>query len=272
MKPLGNSELNTFGLRVWGGRVDTMYPPHRHNEIEINALETGALTYMLAGQQTTVQPGEVALFWGAIPHQVIQYAPNTQLYWATIPLEYLLQWDLPRAFLLTILSGNLFRGVLPLYSLDFFRQWALDLERGEPTVALMEMRTLFFRAAAVLDFTTPMPNDPPIVEISDRRARDMALLMSRRFQEPLTVREIASAVALHPNYAMNIFKTAFGLSLIEYLTHQRVAHAQQLLIMKDMTIADIALESGFQTLSHFYTAFYRLVGISPGKYRASLRP
>jgi AraC-like DNA-binding protein len=59
--------------------------------------------------------------------------------------------------------------------------------------------------------------------------------------------------------------------VIDYLTQQRVAHAQQMLITSDANVADIALESGFQTLSHFYSAFARLCGTSPGKYRAMLR-
>jgi len=271
MNLLRDSELNTFGLRVWGGSIETYYPPHRHNEIELNALETGAITYMLAGQQTTVISGEIALFWGAIPHQVIHYVPNTRLYWVTLPLNHLLHWELPRSFLQTLLSGSLFRGLLPLYSLDFFRQWEADLKGGESTIALMEMRALFFRAASSADFAPHLPFDPVVAETTDRRARDMARWISQRFQEPLSVRAIASVVALHPNYAMNIFKAAFGMSLIEYLTRQRIAHAQQLLILTDATVADIALESGFQTLSHFYAAFYRLVGIAPGKYRTSVR-
>jgi AraC-like DNA-binding protein len=87
----------------------------------------------------------------------------------------------------------------------------------------------------------------------------------------LTVSEIAAVVSLQPNYAMSVFKAAFGLSLIEYLLQQRVAHAQQLLIMTDDSIAEIALDSGFQTLSHFYSTFTRLCGIAPGRYRATLR-
>jgi hypothetical protein len=116
-------ELNTFGLRVWGDTVDQVYRPHRHNEIELNALAEGYFTYILAGRQLTVRAGEVALFWGAIPHQVIEFAPVTRLHWATVPLDYVLGWELPRAFLQKRLAGTFFCDSQPLYGQPFFRRW-----------------------------------------------------------------------------------------------------------------------------------------------------
>jgi AraC-like DNA-binding protein len=262
MKSLARSELNTFGLQVWGGSVETTYPPHRHNEIEFNALETGFLTYLLAGQEVTVAAGEVALFWAAIPHQVIDSAPQTRLYWATVPLSDVLRWDLPGPFVRAMLAGTFFREAAPLHDRRFFAQWSCDLAAGRERLALLEIQALCLRLAQ----THPAP-----VVSGGGPASRMAHYMSARFQESLTVDEIAGQVGLQANYAMTIFKRAFGLSLIEYLTQQRIAHAQQLLITTDLPIADIALESGFPSLSHFYTAFGRLCGVAPGRYRAAMR-
>jgi AraC-like DNA-binding protein len=243
MKSLARSEINTFGLRVWGDSVETLYPPHRHNEIEINALETGFFTYLLAGQEVTVAAGEVALFWAAIPHQVIVSAAQTRLHWATVPLSHVLRWE-------------------PLHDRRFFEQWSHDLAAGRERLALLEIQALCLRLAQ----TQPAP-----AVSGGGPASRMAHYMSARFQESLTVDEIAGQVGLQANYAMTVFKRAFGLSLIEYLTQQRIAHAQQLLITTDLPITDIAMESGFPSLSHFYTAFGRLCGVAPGRYRAAMR-
>ena len=262
---LKNSELNTFGLRVWDGHINTSYPPHRHNEIELNAIEHGYMTYNIAGKLFTVRQGEVALFWGAVPHQVIDFEPMSHVHWGTIPLEHVLRWELPRPFLLSLLSGRLFQDAQPLYDLRFFYRWQADLGSARQALALMEIKALCFRFAQ-----SDQANPTPANAVSDR-VNQMALFMSRHFHEPLSVAQIANEIGLHANYAMTLFKEAFGLSLIEYLTQQRIAYAQQLLITTDISVTDIALASGFQTLSHFYTAFHRLCGLSPGKYRASLR-
>jgi AraC family transcriptional regulator, melibiose operon regulatory protein len=263
-------ELNSFGLRVWGDTVDRVYRPHRHNEIELNALAEGNFTYILAGRQVTVHAGEVALFWGAIPHQVIEFAPGTRLHWVTVPLDYVLGWELPRAFLHQLLAGTFFCDPQPLYGQAFFSRWAADLEVDQPAVTLLELRGMFFRFAQLPDAGSLAQGEWQR-ERKHGRAHIMAAFMSRHFQEPLTVAQIAQTVNLQPNYAMSIFKAAFGMSLLEYLTQQRIAHAQQLLLISDAPVTAVALDSGFLTLSHFYSAFGRLCGMSPGKYRAALR-
>jgi AraC-like DNA-binding protein len=263
-------ELNAFGLRVWNGSVDSVYLPHRHNEIELNALEAGYFRYVLAGKQVTIEAGEVGLFWGAIPHQVIDFAPNTRLYWATIPLDYVLGWELPQPFVHALLEGFFFCDSQPFYGQRFFAHWAAELQADQSAVALMEMRAMFFRFAQSVTASTPAQTDWHSYRDLGR-ANIMASFMSRHFQEPLTVADIAQTVNLQPNYAMSIFKASFGITLIEYLTQQRIAHAQQLLIVSNLTVADVALESGFSTLSHFYRAFSQLCGTSPGKYRVLLR-
>ncbi len=135
----------------------------------------------------------------------------------------------------------------------------------------MEIRSLFFRFAQMRAAVPSSQTQLTPAAISDNRANQMALFMSQHFDEAITVAAIAGQVGLHPNYAMTVFKDTFGLSLIEYLTQQRIAHAQQRLIISDTPVTDIALEAGFPTLSHFYMAFKRLCGMSPGKYRALLR-
>ncbi len=271
MNSFQKTEFNTFGLRVWGGHIERVYPPHYHNEIELNAIEHGFFTYMLAGQQTTISAGEVALFWGAIPHQVIRFESFTQVHWGTVPLDHILRWELPRPFLLSLLSGKMFSQHQPLYGQRFFRQWESDMATGQQALALMEIKALFFRFAQAVETDSFQVADAHPTEIFNERAHRMAQFMSTHFQEELIVNDIAAVVGLHPTYAMRIFRETFGLSLIDYLTQQRIAYAQQQLIITEANISDIALDSGFQTLSHFYNTFHRLCGMAPGQYRASVR-
>ena len=61
------------------------------------------------------------------------------------------------------------------------------------------------------------------------------------------------------------------LSSHAYLTQYRVAHAQQLLLTTEQSISEIALASGFSSLSRFYAAFREICNDSPKHYRQSLR-
>ena len=95
----------------------------------------------------------------------------------------------------------------------------------------------------------------------------MACLIAQRYLEHLSVEEIGRAVGLHPNYAMGLFKRTFGTTLVDYLTHHRVSHAQRLLATTDRKIVEVAMESGFNSISRFNEAFRRACGCSPREYR-----
>src|SRR5690606_7158269 len=50
-------------------------------------------------------------------------------------------------------------------------------------------------------------------------------LLETRYQEPLTIDDIAKHIHLTPNYVSNIFKEHVGESVIDYLTKVRMKHA-----------------------------------------------
>jgi AraC-like DNA-binding protein len=66
---------------------------------------------------------------------------------------------------------------------------------------------------------------------------------------------------------MGLFKKAFGTTLIDYLTHHRVSHAQRLLATTNEKIVEVAFNSGFNSISRFNEAFRRACGCTPRAYR-----
>ena len=78
---------------------------------------------------------------------------------------------------------------------------------------------------------------------------------------------IARSVGRHPVQVSRQFHRHFGCTLSEYLRRARVARAQQLLRHTALGISDIALACGFADQSHFTTAFRRVTGVPPGRYR-----
>ena len=66
---------------------------------------------------------------------------------------------------------------------------------------------------------------------------------------------------------MNLFRKAFGTTMTAFITQHRISHAQRLLVTTDDAILDVALASGFQSLSRFNEAFKAACGCSPRDYR-----
>lgn len=268
------SEVETFGLAIWSGRQSPDHShSHRHNEIELNYVECGAITYIHAGVEIYIGTHESAVFWGAVPHQLVHYEAATVIDIATVPLEDVLQWDLPQAFVSALLSGSMLRFAkdhLLSYNQLMYRQWRSDLDAGLSNLALMEIRA-FLHRCALLDSSPPLSAEARPSEHVPHKAQQMAQFISQHFQQPISVRDVAAAVSLHPRYAMAVFKASFDMTIIDYLNQQRVAYVQQHLLTTDANVIDIAYDAGFQTISHFYSAFKQLCDLPPGKYRAALR-
>jgi AraC-like DNA-binding protein len=116
----------------------------------------------------------------------------------------------------------------------------------------------------------PRPSDGP-AESTLSRADQLACYIARFYAEPLTAERIAKAVGLHPNYAMNIFRKAFGTTMVDFLLQHRLSHAQHLLLTTDASVIEVAGSAGFQSLSRFNEAFKRACGCAPRDYRKAHR-
>ncbi len=253
-----------------------MRRPDHHNEIELNMLHSGWVTYLLGGQKVRIEAGNLSTFWAAIPHQIIDYCPNTEYFVATIPLSWFLQCRLPEQLTHPLMRGEVVTEHNPArttFDTELFAQWERDLQNKAPEardIVMLEMEARLRRLAHTLPHASARSKRQarsPLQVGGLNKVEQMACLIARRYTEPLTVDEISQAVDLHPNYAMNLFKKAFGTTLIDYLTHHRVSHAQRLLATTDEKIVDIAFSSGFNSISRFNQAFLRACGCTPRSYR-----
>lgn len=79
--------------------------------------------------------------------------------------------------------------------------------------------------------------------------------------------EELKALSISQNYLIELFKKQYETTPIKYLNHLRIKKALELLCSTDLNITDIALSSGFESLSPFYDSFKREVGMTPKEYR-----
>jgi AraC-like DNA-binding protein len=267
-----------YGLTCVRWNPSPMRRPDHHNEVELNLLESGWVAYLLGGRKVRIEAGSLSAFWAAIPHQIIEYGPDTQYFVATIPFPWFLQWKLPEPFVQPLLLGAVHTEPTPgrgRSDLELFAQWERDLrEVSEPSteIVMLEMEARLRRLAAALPAPSAAIAKLPsrhtaLHDASLNKVEQMACLIAREYTEPMTVEDIGRAVGLHPNYAMSLFKKAFGTTLIDYLTRHRVSHAQRLLMTTDRRIVEVAFESGFSSVSRFNEAFRRACGCSPREYR-----
>lgn len=88
---------------------------------------------------------------------------------------------------------------------------------------------------------------------------------------PLSLKETAEAVNVHPNYLSTVFSKECGQTFITFLHHEKVQSIAQALKMTDQPLAEIAVSYAFQSFSHFSTYFKKHTGLSPRDYRKSVK-
>src|SRR6266567_4629684 len=62
----------TIGLASGAVAAQAGSRPHRHNEVELNFLERGALTYLFGKQKIVVSAGQLIVFWAIMPHSILE--------------------------------------------------------------------------------------------------------------------------------------------------------------------------------------------------------
>jgi AraC-like DNA-binding protein len=264
-----------FAFASGRARLRTFDSFHRHDEIELFYLEQGAARQLIGGRMIASPPRRLVVFWGAIPHWHFCDEPGTVAHWLTVPLAWFLAWGMPPALTEPLLEGRVLSEAddrRAAADLERFTQWHVDLREGSPEsrkLVLLEVEARLRRMAAARGLADRRREEPAQRHLG--AVERMAGFVARRFRERLRIGEIAEQVGLHPDYASAQFRRSFGVGLGEYVTRQRVAHAQRLLALTDAGIIDVALDSGFASPSRFYAAFARICGQAPRAYRAAAR-
>ncbi len=93
-------------------------------------------------------------------------------------------------------------------------------------------------------------------------------LVNRSFRDDLTLKDVAQDLFVTADYLGKIFREGTGTTFSQYLTSVRLKYACSLLMSTDLSVKEIAIAAGFQSVEYFIYSFKRNMGITPGKYRA----
>jgi transcriptional regulator GlxA family with amidase domain len=89
--------------------------------------------------------------------------------------------------------------------------------------------------------------------------------------EPVNLKQLADTLGLSSRSFNRRFKQALGITASDYLQHQRVLIARELLRTSNLSINEIAGQSGHHDSSYFCARFKKTMGQTPLAYRKSVR-
>lgn len=98
------------------------------------------------------------------------------------------------------------------------------------------------------------------VEAAERYIRE-------HISEEISREELAQAVYLSPTHLSRLFKKKHNMTLIDYITEQRILLAKELLKQENLTVSAVAAKAGYGNYSYFTKAFRKYTGKTPREYR-----
>jgi AraC-like DNA-binding protein len=140
-------------------------------------------------------------------------------------------------------------------------------DAGYPALARETVWMQLLTALIVRYGATPLRL--PAAGAEPRALAQARSLIEERYGEPLTLAALGEATALSPFHLVRAFRRAYGVPPHVYLESVRVREAQRL-IAGGAALAEVGYAVGFSSQSHFTTRFRRILGVTPGQYRAGL--
>ncbi len=92
-------------------------------------------------------------------------------------------------------------------------------------------------------------------------------LIHHRLDESLTLRDLAAAAHVTPEYLVRLFRRRLGVSPLRYLWQERLRFGLSLLEHTGLSVSEIANRAGFQTVYHFSRRVRAATGMPPTQLR-----
>lgn len=267
-------------LQFFYAHPPIMLMPHWHAQVEINFVFRGSLDYQMHGHRVSLQAGDLALFWGGLPHQVTDTSVDPLFIAIHLPLVHFFRLRLDTDTMRKLTHGATLVTRTP-DGTDFgnFNRWSDFMRAPEAHKRDHAIDELLLRLERIsfepFDLVEPSGLVVPESEAGETTSyatiSNILTYIAENFRYDIDSADIAVSADIHPKYAMSVFKRSTGMTLSEYIALMRVSYAQAILMQDDVNILEVAMDSGFGSLSGFNAAFRRVAGMSPTDFRRELR-
>ncbi len=100
------------------------------------------------------------------------------------------------------------------------------------------------------------------------RVSEICEILDNSLVDAPTIPDLAKMLSWNETQLMRTFRQAVGMTVHNYLHRARMEHAYQLLSGTDLSITQVALETGYEYASNFATAFRRYFNLTPRQVRS----
>lgn len=136
---------------------------------------------------------------------------------------------------------------------------------------LSDLLALFSYISVYTDCCSQKHHIRTVSAPSNLKTLDQAMhYIADNYTNAITLADVANYLGLTRNYFCRFFKQKTGKTFLGYLSMYRCLKAEDLLRDTDDSIASIALQVGFSSVSYFNKIYKRIRGSTPFEFRKTL--
>lgn len=146
------------------------------------------------------------------------------------------------------------------YYTEKLKKWSLSVDNQCTEKQLIEDTKLFLREIMQNIGQEKRNRDTKPVRI-------VKAFIEENYMQEISLLQLADIVSMNPSYLSSIFKKETGMAYSEYLIQCRLQQASKLLVETNLSISEVARQSGYQDARYFSKQFLKQIGLKPSEYR-----
>lgn len=252
---------------------------HWHTEVELLQVMDGRVNFQVGGEQLLLEPGDIICIKPNVLHGSHDCFRDYLRFRAVVfDSAFLMNSTgdiVAQKYLQALYSSREENYIVVQPYTQHSDQLQLDMERIFKNMQgqeegyeilikslLYEMMYYFYLRRSTAESFQP-----------DRRRtvliRQMVDYVQLHYREKLVLKEVAKQFSFSEGYFCRFFKENFHMTFGEYLQGVRLTEAEHLVRDTDMTIEQIAMETGFSDANYFTICFKKQLHQTPREYRKS---
>lgn len=275
-KPHGTKDDPFSTYHIQNGGQSFQIPVHWHDELEIIYVKSGFLTVNISGENYIGKPGDAFVVSPGNLHFMGSQTGTVDYFTFLFPLKYIaFRTDdmLDDKLIEPLNSGHLMispeiKDTVKEQCEQLAGVYAAEIDKSESKITSQIRKKII-----LLQFIHELWKKGFIVE-NDTTGRntvekEMVSYIQQNYTGKILLREFGEQFHLSEKYISRYFKEHFHITLSQYVTYLRLEHAKQMLQETDISVTEVAMQSGYQNISYFIRSFKKTYGVSPLKYRKS---
>jgi len=271
-------ENTSFSIGIFQDNFDEC-TWHYHNNYEISFITEGSGKRIVADSIEEFQPGDLVFIGKNIPHvwmaDKAAMAP-TQRKLEMVYLQFTDEVLNPGILLLPEfinIANALVLSERGIRIKDKTLNEVSNLMLQLPYLNNFDRMIVFLELMNIIggstNYTFLASNDYIKKRFSTKNKRIEAIhqYLMKNYRAEIDLAAIADMVNMAEGSVCRFFKGQMGMTIFEYLNKLKVDFATQLLMDKNLSIAEVAEDSGFNNLSHFNKQFKKVTNLQPTEYR-----